>query len=369
MFQSVLLPPGDWDRANLLPMGQMIEMKKRQKTRNEASSENVEKSDQEKRPANKQSETEKETKEVAEKPPRNPLKRTSTPFGGLIDDIKYRYKVYLSDIKDGLNAQVVAATIFIYFAALSGAIAFGGLMGSSTENQIGIPETLILSSVGGTIFALFSGCPLIITGTTGPVLLYDQALFSFCKNIDGLQFLPWRLWIGVWTLVISLVVAGFQGSTLVRFFTRFTKDIFNALVALLFIVSAFEKLGKIFAAHPLSEVVDYCELLPEPCLEDILNPLGANRTATCAISEKPKYQPNTALMSMFLMLGTFFIAYFLRIFRTSHYFGKSARKAMGDFGVPIAIVIMVLIDLSAQDTYTEKLKVPSGISVRFKIFP
>ena len=109
----MLLPPGDWDRANLLPMGQMIEMKKRQKKRNEASSENVEKSDQEKRPVNKQSEKEKEkeTKEVAEKPPRNPLKRTSTPFGGLLDDIKYRYKVYLSDIKDGLNAQVVAATI------------------------------------------------------------------------------------------------------------------------------------------------------------------------------------------------------------------------------------------------------------------
>ena len=37
---------------------------------------------------------------------------------------------------------------------------------------------------------------------------------------------------------------------------------------------------------------------------------------------------------------------------------------MGDFGVPIAIVIMVLIDFSAQDTYTEKLSVPSGITVR-----
>ena len=38
---------------------------------------------------------------------------------------------------------------------------------------------------------------------------------------------------------------------------------------------------------------------------------------------------------------------------------------MGDFGVPIAIVIMVLIDFAAQDTYTEKLDVPTGISVSF----
>jgi len=361
--ESVLLPPGDWDRASLLPMGQLIEMRKKQQTRKDADTENLEKSENESKEKDIQTKENEEKKDDEEKLPRNPLKRTGTPFGGVINDIKYRYKDYLSDIKDGFNPQVVAATIFIYFAALSGAIAFGGLMGSSTQNQIGIPETLILSSVGGTIFALFAGCPLIITGTTGPVLLYDQALFGFCTDVDGLQFLPWRFWIGVWTFVISLVVAGFQGSTLVRFFTRFTKDIFNALVALLFIVSAFEKLGKIFKAHPLTEVVDYCDKLDKPCLEDILNPLASTRNITCTMAEKPTTpQPNTALMSMFLMLGTFFIAYFLRIFRTSHYFGKTARKAMGDFGVPIAIVIMVLIDFSAQDTYTEKLNVPTGIS-------
>merc|ERR1712117_754452 len=351
------------DRASLLPMGQLIEMRNKQRSRRDADVEITEKSEKELKSDNIQTKEKEEKKDVAEKLPRNPLKRTSIPFGGVIDDIKYRYKDYLSDIKDGFNPQVIAATIFIYFAALSGAIAFRGLMGSSTENQIGIPETLILSSVGGTLFALFAGCPLIITGTTGPVLLYDQALFSFCKDIDGLQFLPWRFWIGVWTFAISLIVAGFQGSTLVRFFTRFTKDIFNALVALLFIVSAFEKLGKIFAKHPLIEVSDYCEKLEAPCLEDLLNPLGSDRNTTCALAEKPDTpQPNTALMSMFLMLGTFFIAYFLRIFRTSQYFGKTARKAMGDFGVPIAIVIMVLIDFCAQDTYTEKLDVPTGIS-------
>ena len=344
-------------------MGKLIELRKKQKTRRDADTDDTEKSDKTEKFKELKNQPDKTNKAVVQKPQRNPLKRTGTPFGGLIDDIKYRYREYLSDIKDGFNPQVIAATIFIYFAALSGAIAFGGLMGSSTENQIGIPETLILSSVGGSMFALFAGCPLIITGTTGPVLLYDQALFGFCKSFEGLEFLPWRLWIGVWTFVISLVVAGFQGSTLVRFFTRFTKDIFNALVALLFIVSAFEKLGKIFKAHPLVEVFDYCDNVEKPCLEDILNPLGSSRNVTCALSEKPLVQPNTALMSMFLMLGTFFIAYFLRIFRTSHYFGKTARKAMGDFGVPIAIVIMVLIDFCAQDTYTEKLNVPTGISV------
>ena len=36
---------------------------------------------------------------------------------------------------------------------------------------------------------------------------------------------------------------------------------------------------------------------------------------------------------------------------------------MGDFGVPIAIVIMVGLSFATQDTYTEKLLVPEGLQV------
>jgi hypothetical protein len=37
---------------------------------------------------------------------------------------------------------------------------------------------------------------------------------------------------------------------------------------------------------------------------------------------------------------------------------------LGDFGVPIAIVITVLLDYWAEDTYTEKLRVPNGLQVK-----
>ena len=97
---------------------------------------------------------------------------------------------------------------------------------------------------------MFAGCPLIITGVTGPVLLFDQALFEFSNN-QAIDFLAWRVWIGIWLLVLSLIVAAFQGSILVKYFTKFTKDIFASLIALLFIVTAFEKLAAEFHAHPL----------------------------------------------------------------------------------------------------------------------
>lgn len=45
--------------------------------------------------------------------------------------MKRRYRHYISDYTDALNPQVLAAVIFIYFAALSPAITFGGLLGKS----------------------------------------------------------------------------------------------------------------------------------------------------------------------------------------------------------------------------------------------
>ena len=64
--------------------------------------------------------------------------------------------------------------------------------------------------------------------------------------------MAWRVWIGFWLVIVSLLVAAFQGSVMVKHFTKFTKDIFSALIAVLFIVSPFEKLAKVFKQHPLT---------------------------------------------------------------------------------------------------------------------
>ncbi|XP_034535217.1 anion exchange protein 2-like [Notolabrus celidotus] len=63
------------------------------------------------------------------------------------------------------------------------------------------------------------------------------------------------------------------------------------------------------------------------------------------------------------MAGTYFIAFYLRKFKNSSFFPGRLRRIIGDFGVPIAILIMVLVDYSVEDTYTQKLNVPSGFSV------
>ncbi|NXN12172.1 B3A2 protein, partial [Indicator maculatus] len=283
----------------------------------------------------------------------DPLRRTGRPFGGLIRDVRRRYPHYLSDFRDALDPQCIAAVIFIYFAALSPAITFGGLLGEKTQDLIGVSELIISTSLQGVIFCLLGAQPLLVIGFSGPLLVFEEAFFTFCMS-NELEYLVGRVWIGFWLILIVLVMVAFEGSFLVRFVSRFTQEIFAFLISLIFIYETFSKLAKIFQEHPL-----------HGCLRDNSTGPAAWRNSSTVEGGAAKVtgQPNTALLSLVLMAGTFFIAFFLRKFKNSRFFPGRIRRLIGDFGVPIAILVMVLVDYGIQDTYTQKLSVPSGFSV------
>ncbi|KAI5619330.1 band 3 anion transport protein, partial [Silurus asotus] len=288
----------------------------------------------------------------AEHPQDDPLARTGYPFGGMVKDIKRRYPYYLSDLIDALNPQVFSAIIFIYFAALSPAITFGGLLADKTDKWMGVSELLISTSIQGIIFCLLAAQPVLVIGFSGPLLVFEEAFYEFCQS-QGYEYIVGRVWVGMWLILIVLIVVAAEASFLVRFISRFTQEIFSILISLIFIYETFYKLFKIFDAHPLN--LNYKEQN-----KSLWDTTGGNSTKDNTI--KNQY-PNTALLSMCLMLGCFFIAYFLRQFKNSIFLPGPIRRMIGDFGVPIALFIMVGIDYSINDVYTQKLKVPKGLSV------
>uniref|UniRef100_A0A663M4X2 Anion exchange protein n=1 Tax=Athene cunicularia TaxID=194338 RepID=A0A663M4X2_ATHCN len=289
----------------------------------------------------------------------DPLRRTGRPFGGLIRDVQRRYPKYLSDFRDALNPQCIAAVIFIYFAALSPAITFGGLLGEKTQDLIGVSELIISTSLQGVLFCLLGAQPLLVIGFSGPLLVFEEAFFTFCTS-NELEYLVGRVWIGFWLILIVLVMVAFEGSFLVRFVSRFTQEIFAFLISLIFIYETFSKLAKIFQEHPLHGCLRANGTEAEAWRNTSTAPANSTAGRTAA---KVTGQPNTALLSLVLMAGTFFIAFFLRKFKNSRFFPGRIRRLIGDFGVPIAILVMVLVDYGIQDTYTQKLSVPSGFSV------
>uniref|UniRef100_A0A3B5ADF2 Anion exchange protein n=1 Tax=Stegastes partitus TaxID=144197 RepID=A0A3B5ADF2_9TELE len=299
-------------------------------------------------------------------PPEDPLARTGRPFGGMIRDIKRRYQYYKSDITDALNAQVLAAVIFIYFAALSPAITFGGLLADKVENMMGVPELLISTSIQGIIFCFIAAQPVLVIGFSGPLLVFEEAFYAFCKS-QGIEYIVGRVWVGVWLVIIVVIIVACEGSFLVRFISRFTQEIFSILISLIFIYETFAKLGRTFKAHPLILNYDHLNATLEnpwhPKVEETIIYDNATGNTTVIINTINSAYPNTALLSMCLMLGCFFIAFFLRQFKNGTFLPGKLRRLMGDFGVPIAIFLMIVVDYNIGDTYTQKLVVPKGLMV------
>ncbi|XP_004427669.2 PREDICTED: anion exchange protein 3 isoform X2 [Ceratotherium simum simum] len=289
-------------------------------------------------------------------PEDDPLLRTGSVFGGLVRDVKRRYPHYPSDLRDALHSQCVAAVLFIYFAALSPAITFGGLLGEKTEGLMGVSELIVSTAVLGVLFSLLGAQPLLVVGFSGPLLVFEEAFFKFCRA-QGLEYLTGRVWVGLWLVVFVIALVAAEGSFLVRYISPFTQEIFAFLISLIFIYETFHKLYKVFTEHPLLPFYP-----PAGALEPVLGVNGSALPPTEG-PPGPRNQPNTALLSLILMLGTFLIAFFLRKFRNSRFLGGKARRIIGDFGIPISILVMVLVDYSITDTYTQKLTVPTGLSV------
>lgn len=115
---------------------------------------------------------------------------------------------------------------------------------------------------------------------------------------------------------------------------------------------------QIYEDHPLLSITAYayntCEVSDNYSLP---SDAGLLENDTTAEEDKVLNQPNTALMSTVHMFGTLFLAMFLKNFRNSKFLGRTARRALGDFGVPIAIATMTLIDeFAVKDTYTEVIR-------------
>uniref|UniRef100_A0A287D743 Anion exchange protein n=1 Tax=Ictidomys tridecemlineatus TaxID=43179 RepID=A0A287D743_ICTTR len=301
------------------------------------------------------------------------LQRTGRLFGGLILDIKRKAPFFLSDFKDALSLQCLASILFLYCACMSPVITFGGLLGEATEGRISAIESLFGASLTGIAYSLFAGQPLTILGSTGPVLVFEKILFKFCRDYH-LSYLSLRTSIGLWTSFLCIVLVATDASSLVCYITRFTEEAFAALICIIFIYEALEKLfhlGEIYAFNMhnnLNKLTSYscvCIEPPDPSNETLELWKKENITAhsiswgnltvsECktfhgafvgsACSPHGPYIPDVLFWCVILFFTTFFLSSFLKQFKTKRYFPTKVRSTISDFAVFLTIVIMVAID-------------------------
>uniref|UniRef100_A0A8B9JKH7 Anion exchange protein n=1 Tax=Astyanax mexicanus TaxID=7994 RepID=A0A8B9JKH7_ASTMX len=294
-------------------------------------------------------------------------------FGGLVMDIRRKAPFYWSDVRDALSLQCLASILFLYCACMSPVITFGGLLGDITKNNISAIESLFGASLTGVAYSLFAGQPLTILGSTGPVLVFEKILFMFCRDYD-LAYLPLRTSIGLWTAFLCVVLVATDASSLVCYITRFTEEAFAALICIIFIYEALEKLfhlGEMFPINMhnrLDNLTFYtCQCSPPANVTPELI-FRWNQTGVAADSidwrqlnvtmchklqgvfEGPAcgrdgpYIPDVLFWSVILFFTTFFLSSFLKQFKTKRYFPTRVRSAISDFAVFLTIMIMVVVD-------------------------
>ena len=249
------------------------------------------------------------------------LQPTGKLFGGVVADVRRRAPHYVDDFVSGLHPKTLAATFYLFFACLAPAVAFGGLSAVLTGGEIGAIETLVATAAVGIVYALTSGQPLTILRSTGPVIVFTGMLYGLTQEW-GVPFLPTYAWVGIWTMGFLVLFAATETARFVRYMTRFTDEVFAALMSLIFIVEAVKDTARVF--------------------------------------RDPDEPYDTALLSLLLALGTYMIAIQLSGLRRSRYLRRVVRELFADFGPAIAIIAMTAVAFALHPVRLDTLAVPSS---------
>ncbi|XP_034397263.1 solute carrier family 4 member 4a isoform X2 [Cyclopterus lumpus] len=321
------------------------------------------------------------------------LQKTGRFCGGFLLDIKRKAPFFVSDFTDAFHIQALSAILFIYLGTVTNAITFGGLLGDATENMQGVLESFMGTAITGGAFCLLGGQPLIILSSTGPVLVFERLLFNFSRD-NELDYLEFRLWIGLWSAFFCLVLVATDASYLVQYFTRFTEEGFSCLISFIFIYDAFKKMLKLAHHYPINaeftmeDVTQYdCLCMAPAVLENSSDVVGdpldgtsvwiwnatdlpmnatwSSLTKTECLTYKGElvgkaceFVPDIALMSFILFFGTYTCSMCLKKFKTSQFFPTTVRKLVSDFAIILAILIFCGVDMLVG-VDTPKLIVPT----------
>lgn len=141
---------------------------------------------------------------------------------------------------------------------------------------------------------------------TGLTLAFISSLFRFC-SMNGLPFFPVYAWVGLWTSFFFTLLGVGGASTLIRFCTRFTDEIFNGLLSLNFIYEAIASLQRNFATADSTNLT-------------------------------------TPFVALGMALSTFSATTSVAAFESSKFFNQKVRTLVKDFGPVVIFVSMTLLN-------------------------
>ncbi|XP_072533924.1 solute carrier family 4 member 11 isoform X4 [Salminus brasiliensis] len=257
---------------------------------------------------------------------------------GIYEDLCRRLPFYTSDFTDGIvgnNKALVkymTTSIFLYIAVLLPAIAFGSLNDESTRGEIDVQKTIIGQSIGGIIYSLCAGSPLVIPLTTAPIAIFISVIRGICDDYD-LDFAAFYACIGLWNSLFLIIGGVFNLSLLVKLFKRSIEEVIALFISIAFVADAMKGTVKIFHRYY------HAPTLANGSIEE-LNRISRDMNLTGALPESfilcTRARP---LLCLLLMLGTLWVGFTLYQFKRSPFLHAKMREILSDCALPISVLI------------------------------
>ncbi|XP_010000631.1 PREDICTED: sodium bicarbonate transporter-like protein 11 [Chaetura pelagica] len=278
---------------------------------------------------------------------------------GISDDIARRFPVYALDFTDGIIGnnkaigKYITTMIFLYFACLLPSIAFGSLNDENTRGAIDVKKTIVGQCIGGLLYALFAGQPLVVLLTTAPLALYINVIRGICDDYN-LDFSAFYAWIGLWNSFFLVIYALFNFSLLMKLFKRSTEEIIALFISVTFVLDAIKGITKVFKKYYYHGCTGDSYL--EKARANALPSLGINTTflMNSSVSRSMSlenqtgtndvhYGHETAVLSLMLMLGTLWLGHTLYQFKKSPYLHARVREILSDCALPISVLTFSVV--------------------------
>jgi boron transporter len=241
-------------------------------------------------------------------------------FSGVRLNLTQRRPLYYDDWVPSRSdiPKVISATVFIFFSNIIPAIAFAFMLAIRTNNALGVIETVFSMALGGLIFSIFAGQPLVIVGVTGPVSIFCAIVHDLSKRFD-IAFIPWLFFISLWTCLFNILLSAFSMSTyFVGLISPFSGDIFGALICVIYLIEGVYNFSSAFA----------CNHSP------------VNVTAIASSEACGDRQQSSAVLALFLGLLCAVLANTLGKARKWTILPSSFTVQLADYAMPISVVLL-----------------------------
>ncbi|KAL3878327.1 hypothetical protein ACJMK2_030690 [Sinanodonta woodiana] len=269
-------------------------------------------------------------------------RRSSCWFmSGIIGDLKRRVPHYWSDFRDGVVGpksiqKTMSTSLFLYFACLIPSIAFGVLNSENTNGELDVEKVLYSQTFGGLVFAVLGGTPQVVLLTTAPLALYTKIIYSISEDFE-LDFQGMLSCVGLWNSFFLFMYGLFNLSTIMKWSTRSTEEIFALFISIAFCVAAITNTVNNFDDH---YNIPACREMTSNTnsVKLYMNSSDIRGNVTVTVCQR-----DVSLLYLLLLLGTLWLGVTIFNFTKTPYLNAGKREMLADYALPVSVIIMSII--------------------------